>query len=98
VDEKPAPRVEFGPSVWFSVTGGRAAGAEPRRLLPMLCKGSDLTSEDIGAIRIQQTETFVQIRASCVPAFLASVGDDMTVEAGAVLTQLDKPPAFEGAP
>lgn len=95
VDAKPKPRVEFGASVWFSVAGGRNAGAEPRRLLPMLCKAGDLTKDDIGAIRIQPDESYVQILESRVASFLAAVGPKMTVEDGAKLTQLAGPPKFE---
>ena len=94
VDAKPAPRAAFGPSVWFSVAGGRAAGAEPRRLLPMLCKAGGLTKEDIGAIRIQQDASFVEIRKQAVEGFKSEIGADMTVEDGAQVKQLDKAPEF----
>jgi ATP-dependent RNA helicase DeaD len=92
VDTKPRPKAEFGPSVWFAVSGGRKANAEPRRLLPMLCKAGELTKDDIGAIRVRQEQSFVQIRQSAVATLLAGVGDEMTLEAGAVLTQLAAPP------
>jgi len=99
VSAKPAPRQEFGPSVWFSVSGGRDADAEPRRLLPMLCKAADLTKDDIGAIRIQQKESFVQIREASVPGFLAALGPDMTVEKTTKLRQLTEAPVLDrGAP
>ena len=97
-DAKPKPRKDFGPSVWFSITGGRAAGAEPRRLLPMLCKAGDLTKDDIGAIRIQQDQSCVQILETSVARFLATVGDDMTLEEGAVLSQMAEAPVFESKP
>jgi ATP-dependent RNA helicase DeaD len=97
VDDKPAaPRAAFGPTVWFSVPGGRATGAEPRRLLPMLCKFGDITKDDIGAIRIQQDQSFVEIKAASVPAFLRAVGPSMTVEDGAVLTRLSGAPDMGG--
>jgi ATP-dependent RNA helicase DeaD len=92
---KPAPRKEFGPSVWFSVSGGRDAGAEPRRLLPMLCKAGDLTKDDIGAIRVQQTESFVQIREASVAGFLGAVGEAMVVDRGVTLSRLDGAPSLE---
>lgn len=92
--DKPRPRTEFGESVWFSVEGGRAAGAEPRRLLPMLCKAGDLNKDDIGAIRIQQDKSYVQILKSSVDKFLSKVGSDMTVEHGAKLEKLNKAPEF----
>jgi ATP-dependent RNA helicase DeaD len=95
---KPEPRAAFGPSVWFSVAGGRKADAEPRRLLPMLCKAGNLTKEDIGAIRIQYDESFVEIRQSSVAGFLAAIGAGMTVEAGARIRQLDKAPEIKSSP
>ncbi len=95
IDAKPVPREAFGPSVWFSVTGGRDVGAEPRRLLPMICKASDLTKDDIGAIRIRDTQSYVQIKETSVPGFLAAIGPGMEIEPGAVLTQLAEPPMLE---
>ena len=96
-DAKPAPHPEFGSSVWFSVSGGRNAGAEPRRLLPALCKAGDVTRDDIGAIRIQQDQSFVQILEKSVPAFLKAIGPDMALEPGVILSQLSSPPKLEGA-
>lgn len=98
LDSKPAPRQDFGASVWFAVTGGRNAGAEPRRLLPMLCKSTNLTRDDVGAIRVQQDQSFVQIKESSVHTFLNGLGADMTLEPGAVVSQLDKAPVLDRAP
>ncbi|MCL4105466.1 UNVERIFIED_CONTAM: hypothetical protein GTU68_055597 [Idotea baltica] len=94
----PKPRAAFGPSVWFSLAGGRDAGAEPRRLLPMLCKAGGLTKDDIGAIRVQDQESFVEIKADSVPGFLKEIGAAMTVEDGAQLTQLKDAPAAARQP
>ncbi|TMM52825.1 DEAD/DEAH box helicase [Sulfitobacter sabulilitoris] len=96
--EATAPRGEFGPSVWFSVSTGRNDGAEPRTLLPMLCRLGDLTKDDIGAIRIQPSHSFVEILAARADAFIASVGPDMTLEAGAKLTRLDAAPNLDRGP
>lgn len=99
--DAPAPRKErapFGPSVWFSISGGRDAGAEPRRYLPMLCKAGDVTRDDIGAIRVQDRETFVEIRESAVAGFVAAIGGNMEIEPGAQLTQLDKAPDLSTRP
>lgn len=79
---------DFGPSVWFSIEGGHDAGAEPRRVLPMLCKMGDITKDDIGAIRVQKDQTYVQILEASVDGFLASIGTEMKVEDGAALTRL----------
>ncbi|MDF1727452.1 MAG: DEAD/DEAH box helicase [Sulfitobacter sp.] len=94
----PPPKAEFGPSVWFSVTGGRQAGAEPRRVLPMLLRAGQMEKDDVGAIRIRETESFVQLRAGAVPGFLTALGDAMLLEEGAEVRQLAEPPQMGGAP
>ncbi|AVL53784.1 ATP-dependent RNA helicase [Roseobacter denitrificans] len=86
------PRKTFGPSVWFSVSVGRDAGAEPRTLLPMICNKGDMTKDDIGAIRIRQDQSFVEVLASRADGLVAALGSDMTLEAGVVLTRLAQAP------
>ncbi|WP_371227290.1 DEAD/DEAH box helicase [Roseovarius sp. 2305UL8-3] len=98
VNEPAKPRAPFGPSVWFSLAGGRAAGAEPRRLLPMLCKMGNVSREDIGAIRIQPDASLIELRETAVEGFLAAIGPDMTLEEGATLTRLAKPPKLDRGP
>ncbi|WP_110278675.1 DEAD/DEAH box helicase [Loktanella sp. PT4BL] len=89
-----APREvkSFGPSKWFSVDIGREGKAEARWLLPMICKAGGITKNEIGAIRIQPNETFIEISAPSVPGFLDSVGSDMKLENQATLTALDGAP------
>lgn len=87
-----AEREPFGPSKWFSVDVGREGKAEARWLLPMICKAGDITKREIGAIRIQPNETFVEIKADAVPGFLKAVGGDMRLENQASLKALDGPP------
>ncbi len=95
-DDKPRPA--FGKSVWFSISTGRNDGAEPRTLLPMLCRRGDLTKDDIGAIRVQGSHSFVEVLETSVPGLLAALGGDMKLEEGAVLTQLDKAPDLARGP
>ncbi len=93
------PREAFGKSVWFSLPGGREAGAEPRRLLPMICKMGNITKDDIGAIRIQPNESYIEVRETALKTLTDSLGGDMTLENGAPLTRVEKLPVFErGAP
>ena len=89
------PREAFGPSVWFSLEGGHDANAEPRRLLPMLCKMGNLGRDDIGAIRIQKDASMIEIRQSSVKGFLDAVGPKMQLENGAKLSQMKGAPSFE---
>lgn len=89
-------REPFGPSVWFSISGGRDAGAEPRRLLPMLCKAGNLSKDDIGAIRVQGQESYVELRQSSVDGFLKALGKP-EVE-GSKVVKLDKAPDIAHSP
>ena len=89
--EKREPRKAFGPSIWYSLSVGRDDDADPRRLLPMLCKAGGISRDDIGAIRIQKSHTFVEILESKAAGFVKSIGPDMRVE-DSVLTQLDQAP------
>ena len=95
---KSSPRQSFGPSKWFSVSIGRAKKAEPRWLLPMLCRVGDLTKDDIGAIRIQHSESYVEIREAAVEGFLKAVGPKMDLEDGTKLTALDAAPDLDQRP
>lgn len=92
------PRPSFGPSVWFSISTGRDAGAEPRTILPMLCRQADLTKDDIGAIRVQQDHSFVEILEASAQKFVNALGADMQIEQGAVVTRLDKAPDLACGP
>lgn len=94
----PKPRAAFGPSTWFSISEGRNQGASPRHLLPMLCKAGDITKDDIGAIRIGDDLSYVEIRETSVAGFLKSIGPALRIEGHKEVSQLDAAPdlpAFE---
>ena len=97
-EEARKPRAAFGASVWFAVSQGRADGAEPRRLLPMVCNAGNITKDDIGAIRIQQSESFVEIRQESAAAFEATVGPGGKLEDNIRLRKLDKAPDLSQSP
>ena len=85
-------RAPFGPSRWFRLDLGRTQKAEARWLLPMICKAGDISKKEIGAIRIQPEETFVEIAEAAVPGFLAALGPDMSLENQATLSAMDGAP------
>lgn len=91
-ERAPREHNSFGPSRWFSVDVGREGKAEARWLLPMICKAGGITKNEIGAIRIQPNETFIEISEPAVAGFLKSIGSDMKLENQATLSALDGPP------
>ena len=97
--ERPkADHSDFGPSTWFSLSLGRKHRAEPRWLLPMLCRNAGLSKSAIGAIRVQYQETFVEISDKAVPAMKEELGDGLPLEQGAALTELEGIPDFASSP
>ncbi|MFT4079127.1 DEAD/DEAH box helicase [Rhodomicrobium sp.] len=67
--EVEAPRGDFEGGVWFRVSVGRKQRAEPRWILPLICKAGDVTSRDIGAIQILEGESMFEVSARAAPDF-----------------------------
>ena len=64
--ERSGPR---GDTVWFRLSTGRKDGADPRKLLPMICRRGQITRDEVGAIRIFDRETKVEIDADVAERF-----------------------------
>ncbi|SIS76194.1 ATP-dependent RNA helicase DeaD [Roseivivax lentus] len=75
-----ADKAPFGPSAWLRLSVGRAQKAEPRWLLPLLCRAGGLQKEQIGKIRVGETETSVEIAEAAMPGLLAALGPDGVLE------------------
>jgi ATP-dependent RNA helicase DeaD len=65
-----APRAE-GDFATFQVSWGMQHGADPRRLVAILCRKGDVTSAEIGAIRVGPTSSTVEVRRDRAEHFLA---------------------------
>ncbi|NIZ14370.1 DEAD/DEAH box helicase [Phaeobacter sp. HF9A] len=90
--KKKEDRAPFGPSVWFSIAGGRDAGADPRRLLPMLCKAGGIDKSAIGAIRITDKQSYAEIAQDKVEGFMATLAGEMALDDGSALERLNEAP------
>jgi ATP-dependent RNA helicase DeaD len=55
------PRAGFEDTIWFKMDIGRRHNADPRWLLPLLCRRGHITKNEIGAIRIAANETMFEI-------------------------------------
>ncbi len=93
VDSERTPRTRdaFAGGSWFKINVGRKQRAEPRWLLPIICKAGGVTKQAIGSIRIFDTETIFEISADKVDAFLRSVGKNGTGEKGIYINGVDGP-------
>ncbi|MDV7338926.1 DEAD/DEAH box helicase [Terasakiella sp. A23] len=87
-----AVRVDFEDGVWFSMSVGRKHNAEPRWLLPMLCRAGHITKSDIGAIKIQQEVTYVELAPGAVEKFQEAIGPTRKIEKSVTVDRLDGMP------
>ncbi len=85
-------RDDFTGGVWFSLSVGRDKSAEPRWILPMLCRWGQVSKGDIGAIKIYQNESHVELAPGCVEQFLKAIGPSRTVEKTIIVTRLEGVP------
>jgi ATP-dependent RNA helicase DeaD len=96
-ERKTKQRDDFKGGVWFSLSVGRKQSAEPRWLLPMLCRAGNITKREIGAIRIDHDESLVELAPGCVEKFLEAVGPSRRLEKTITVTRLDgAPEGFKG--
>ncbi len=74
------PRPGFEGSSWFRLNVGRRQNADPRWVLPLLCRRGHVSRGEIGAIRISANETLFEVPQVIAARFLAAVrrtaGDD----------------------
>lgn len=82
-------RVPKGPrampdAVWFRMDIGRKRNADPKWILPMLCRKGGITREEIGVIRIYDHETQFEVSEAVAHNFLIGMrrpgGDQVRVE------------------
>ncbi|MBM3604477.1 MAG: DEAD/DEAH box helicase [Alphaproteobacteria bacterium] len=88
-----APRQprEFGPSVWFTLSVGHSGRAEARWLLPKICDAGGITKDAIGAIRVRQDLSYVQIAAEAADRF----GDFIEITPEVTMRRMEGEPDLE---
>ena len=90
--QKEKHRAGFEDTVWFRLDIGRRRNADPRWILPILCKRGGITRNEIGAIRIGPNETYFQIPRTVADSFARTAaktagqdekGGELTIERSA---------------
>jgi ATP-dependent RNA helicase DeaD len=80
------PRPGFEDTIWFRMDIGRRHNADPRWLLPLLCRRGHITKNEIGAIRIAAGETLFEVTRAAAGKFAAALkrtaGGDADGEGG----------------
>jgi ATP-dependent RNA helicase DeaD len=68
----PRERGSEGDVVWFRMNVGRMRNADPRWLIPLICRRGHVTKKEIGAIRIADRETRFEIARHAADRFAAA--------------------------
>ncbi len=79
-NDRPAPR-ERGPreprgsgnGVWFTINVGRSKNADPKWLIPLICRRGNVTKRAIGKIEVLARETRVEIAPDIAKEFAEAV-------------------------
>lgn len=63
------------PGAWFRMPIGRKHNADPKWMIPLICKAGNVTKQEIGAIKIFDRETKFEIASHVADAFQASTAN-----------------------
>ena len=89
------PREGFEGSSWFRLNVGRNQNADPRWILPLLCRRGHVSRSDIGAIRLAAHETLFEIAGPAAARFLDAVRRTAGEEDGVEIVPSDGAPREE---
>ncbi len=73
--ERGAPMGVQANGPWFLLNVGRERNADPKWLLPEICRQGDITKADIGAIRVYDRETRFQVSQEVAEKFAGLVAN-----------------------
>ncbi len=83
------PRNDFDGGVWFKLSVGRKQKAEPRWLLPLICRAGGITRRDVGSIRIFETESHFEITPRCAETFASAIARSGTIDGSIRVTRAE---------
>lgn len=93
-------RNKFEDGVWFRLSLGHKHRADPRWLLPMICRAGHVTKKEVGAIKIGNTETLFEIMGGHAEKYADVIRRDGSGERGVVIEPADVrggfAPSFRG--
>jgi ATP-dependent RNA helicase DeaD len=63
----------FEGATWFRLNAGRRHNADPRWLLPLICRYGHVTRAEIGAIRLAANESYFQVSERATAGFIKAL-------------------------
>ncbi len=103
-----AEREDMTGSAWFTLSVGRKDRADPKWILPLICKAGGVTRNDVGSIKIFEDETRFEISAKKSEDYARKIEREGTGEKGVTITRSSRmqhepwaatsPPQFKDTP
>ena len=82
---------DFEQSAWVSLGVGRRQNADPKWLVPMLCKNGGFPRESIGVINISPTETHVELRPEAADMLMERAGERQIIDKSLYVQRVSGP-------
>jgi ATP-dependent RNA helicase DeaD len=82
-----------GAGVWFRLGVGRNRNADPRWLLPFICRSGHVTRQEVGRIEVMERETRVEIAPWAAARFADAVARNRDDDEDIPIEPLGAPPA-----
>jgi ATP-dependent RNA helicase DeaD len=97
---EPGPRPGFEGSTWFRINAGRRHNADPRWLLPLICRYGHVGRNEIGAIRLAANESYFEVTQRATPGFVKALRRATIApeDEGLVIEQAEPRGAMSSAP
>ncbi len=75
--------------VWFHMNVGRLRNADPKWLVPLICRRGGITKAELGKIQIQATETRFLVSRQVAPSFARAAGRPDQKDPGILIEPLE---------
>ncbi|MEM1087384.1 MAG: DEAD/DEAH box helicase [Pseudomonadota bacterium] len=87
---------DFEDGSWIVLSVGRKKNADPKWILPMLCKAGGISRNQIGNIRIGPSLTHVELKPEAADAIIAKGGPEGRIDKSLSVNRASGPPSDEG--
>ena len=82
---------DFPDGQWIKLGVGRKKKADPKWLIPMLCKSGGFSRNSIGAIRIEPDATLVELKPEAADRLIAAAGERQIIDKSIWVGRSDAP-------
>lgn len=90
-ERRPQARSDFENGEWVSLGVGRRQSADPKWLVPMLCKNGGFSRDQIGSIRISPNETHVELRPDAAAQLMDRAGAEQIIDKSLYVQRVSGP-------